>query len=113
MKCEWIILISKLVKKIMGDEEAFKYAGRLGLGMGMRAGTFQLTSIQALVRREDSWSPQGRPWDCLWRTKSHLSSCRLPRHPPGVPLVSGRGGQLGSELSANTARWLKSSETDS
>ena len=59
MKCEWIILISKLVKKIMGDEEAFKYAGRLGLGMGRRAGTFQLTSIQALVRREDSWSPQG------------------------------------------------------
>lgn len=29
--------------------------------MGMRVGTFQLTGIQALVRREDSWSPQAGP----------------------------------------------------
>ena len=63
MKCDWVVLIPKLVKQIMGDEEAFKYAGSLGLGMGMRAGTFQLTSIQALVRSEDSWRPQGRPWN--------------------------------------------------
>lgn len=44
----------------MGDEEAFKYAGSLGLGMGMRAGTFQLTGIQALVRSEDKLEPPGQ-----------------------------------------------------
>ena len=77
MKCDWVVLIPKLVKQIMGDEEAFKYAGSLGLGMGMRAGTFQLTGIQALVRSEDSWSPQGRPWDCQPRVWCHASKFRF------------------------------------
>ena len=60
MKCDWVVLIPKLVKQIMGDEEAFKYAGSLGLGMVMRAGTFQLTGIQALVRSEDKLEPPGQ-----------------------------------------------------
>ena len=32
---------------------------------------------------------------------------------PWGALVSGGGGQVGSKLSVNTARWLRSSETDS
>ena len=77
MKCDWIVLILKLVKQIMGAAEAFKHAQRLGLGMGMRAGAFQLTSIQALVRSEDSWHPQGRPWDHQPRVWCHDSKFRF------------------------------------
>lgn len=38
---------------------------KTGARNGNESRHFQLTGIQALVRREDSWSPQGRPWDRL------------------------------------------------